>query len=290
MVEIKLFELYTKIKVKFLNSGVENYKMESSWILSNFFECSSSEIFLNKSKLISLNEYNSFLDKVDSRCKGYPLQYILGETLFYNRTFFVGEGVLIPRADTEVLCEISLNLIRENNFKSALDLCSGTGCIGITLEREAQLKEVFCIEKSELAIAYFNKNKIYHESKVELFKMDVLNSENVNRFDKFDIIVSNPPYLNDVDLSNLQKEVNFEPRMALYASDNGFKFYNIIVEFWSKLLKNGGVLALEVGIGQASSVVELLFLNSFKNIAVEKDINGINRVIYGYKIESKESV
>lgn len=216
------------------------------------------------------------------RLNGEPLQYILGEWTFYGRPFSVGEGVLIPRADTETLVEAAISLASAMDKPHIADLCAGSGCIAVTLARELSGALVDAFEKSGEAYSYLTRNIARHGAAVRPFLFDVCASSS----GLYDIIVSNPPYLSAADMARLQKEVSFEPSMALAGGAEGLDFYRIITPRWKPNLKNGGALLYEVGAGQADSVFAILSENGFADICTWRDLCGIIRVVGGIKTEN----
>lgn len=211
------------------------------------------------------------------RLNGEPLQYILGEWTFYGRPFSVGEGVLIPRADTETLVEAALSLASAVEKPHIADLCAGSGCIAVTLARELSGSSVDAFEKSGEAYSYLTRNIARHGAAVRPFLFDVCASS----AGLYDMIVSNPPYLSAADMARLQKEVSFEPAMALAGGADGLDFYRIITRRWKPNLKNGGALLYEVGAGQSDSVSAILSENGFSDICTWRDLCGIIRVVGG---------
>lgn len=216
------------------------------------------------------------------RLNGEPLQYILGEWTFYGRPFSVGEGVLIPRADTETLVEAALSLASVVEKPQIADLCAGSGCIAVTLARELSGASVDAFEKSKEAFSYLTRNIARHGAAVRPFLFDVCASS----AGLYDMIVSNPPYLSGEDMAHLQREVSFEPSMALAGGADGLDFYRIITRRWKSNLKNGGALLYEVGAGQADSVSAILSENGFADICTWRDLCGIIRVVGGIKTEN----
>lgn len=219
------------------------------------------------------------------RSKGYPLQYLLGEWDFWKYRFKVGEGVLIPRPDTETLIENVLDICKKSDLKSPkiLDLCSGSGCIAITLSKEIPHSQLYAVENSDTAFKYLEKNIEFQSADVRAVKADVLISENAEKFRDFDIIVSNPPYLTAEEMQELQKEVQAEPESALFGGSDGLDFYRAITEIWSKCLKKGGYICYEFGMGQHEAVSEILRLNNFININLTKDTGDIIRTVTAEK-------
>ena len=223
------------------------------------------------------------------RVKGEPLQYILGEWDFYGSTFKVGDGVLIPRPETELLTEraiIDLKELTRGGGKSGtvIDLCSGSGCIPITI---ARLAEADCcgVEISEEALRYFKENIALHkaEDKVTALKGDVLSPDRQlleQLPEKCDIITANPPYLTVREMENLQEEVRHEPEIALYGGIDGLDFYRVIFGIWKDRLSDKGEFIVETGDGQAEAVKALMEGEGFV-CGILKDYNKIGRVVFG---------
>lgn len=214
------------------------------------------------------------------RKSGYPLQYILGEWDFFGRTFKVGEGVLIPRADTETLIETVLSTDCKKSVIT--DLCSGSGCIAVTLEKETGAK-VYALEKSEKAFMFLKENVAFNKSSVECVFGDIFDERVKDSVPKTDIIVCNPPYLTSDDMNALQTEVSFEPKEALFGGEDGLLFYRKVTSFWKEKIQNGGYIFYEIGKGQEKQVSEILMENGFCNIKYQEDLCKIIRVVYARK-------
>ncbi|MBD5111873.1 MAG: peptide chain release factor N(5)-glutamine methyltransferase [Ruminococcaceae bacterium] len=219
------------------------------------------------------------------RLDGEPLQYIIGEWQFYGLPFKVGEGVLIPRQDTETLVETALEFLKNRppEQRRVLDLCAGTGCIGITLAKLANA-EVSCVELSGAAFGYLAENVRLNdaEERVKPILGDIFDSEIRRGLGEFDLIAANPPYLSEFDMQHLQKEVSFEPKMALYGGLDGLDFYWSIVCEYTASVKTGGAIFFEVGAGQASEVARILSESGFET-SIVKDLCKIERVVWGIK-------
>ena len=217
------------------------------------------------------------------RAEGRPLQYILGEWDFLSLTLKVGEGVLIPRPDTELLCEVAAEQLRGKSAPRVLDLCAGSGCVGLgvaSLHPDAVVTEV---ELSDAALGYLRENVLrYPDYAVTLRQADVLTD--FDAFDgPYDAILSNPPYIPTADLATLQKEVQREPQMALDGDADGLKFYRTIAEHWCDKLSPDGFVAVEVGIGQAEDVAALFAAQGLENTGIYPDLAGIPRVVLARK-------
>lgn len=277
----------------FLKDITIDFEIEACELCSKFLK--KDKPFLHFSQDIVVKaDCIALQDALSLRVKGVPLQYILGEWDFYGKSFIVGEGVLIPRADTETLidavldCQYITDFVKNSdNILNVLDICSGSGCIAITLERELSkiLKNtvnVTAIEKSEIAFEFLTKNIELHKSNVQTILYDALDIDNI-KLNEFDIIVSNPPYIKPCDITMLQKEVSFEPYMALDGGDDGLFFYRELTKKYSSLLKNNGQLFFEIGFGQEFDVKEILIENNLKNICFYNDMCGIIRIVSATK-------
>lgn len=217
-----------------------------------------------------------FFTAVEKRISGIPLQYATGKAFFMGREYFVGEGVLIPRDDTEVaVCEC-MKSMTEN--ARVIDLCSGSGIIAVTLAKEFPQAEIYAVELENRAFSYLEKNVKYHNADVKLIHDSIFN-ECVEG--EFDIIISNPPYICREVIPTLQREVQYEPKTALDGGIDGLDFYRCIADNWVKKLKKGGKIILEIGEEQAESVCELLKVRGITQICVVKDIQDLDRVIFG---------
>ena len=217
------------------------------------------------------------------RSAGRPLQYILGQWDFLALTLRVGEGVLIPRPDTELLCETAARRLQGKSAPRVLDLCAGTGCVGLGVASLTPGAAVTAVELSGDALPYLRENvRRYPALDVTVRQGDVLADWDAYPAG-WDAILSNPPYLPTGDLPGLQREVRREPRMALDGSADGLRFYRVIAEQWCRKLAPGGFCAVEVGIGQAADVAALFAAASLKDIEIVPDLAGIPRVVLGTK-------
>ena len=207
---------------------------------------------------------------IKRRLTGEPLQYILGEWEFMGLPFFTQKGALIPRQDTETLAEHALSLIKERGCKTALDLCCGTGCIGISLSKLSSIS-VTLADISAECLALAKKNAARNGVSASFLQGDLFAAAESR---SFDLIACNPPYIPTGDLASLQKEVLFEPLLALDGGGDGLCFYRRIAEGCKAHLNAGGTLLLEVGIFQAEAVKAL-----FENAYVLKDLCGVERVV-----------
>lgn len=226
------------------------------------------------------------------RLSGEPLQYILGEWEFYGMRCFVGEGVLIPRPDTECLVDLVAEKCRDRRGSQKLkilDLCTGSGCIALALQKLFPESEVIGIDCSPEALAYAEKNKNYHQFNLQFIRGDILSPELAKQFclahpDLFDLIVSNPPYLTAQEMQTLQPEVSYEPETALYGGTDGLDFYRKITQIWKTALRSSGMLVYEIGEQQGSAVSEILIAQNFRDVRITQDFAHHDRIVSGYKI------
>ena len=215
------------------------------------------------------------------RLAGEPLQYLLGEWEFYGLPFAVGPGVLIPRQDTETLVECALQAAEGMFAPSILDLCAGSGCIGIALAHCLPHARITAVEQSADALRYLQENAALNRTPLHIVKGDVLDPALAESIRGADIIVSNPPYLSAADLAALQKEVQAEPRAALDGGEDGLLFYRQMPALWLESLKPGGRLLFEIGMGQEEAVSGFLARAGYTNIEIFPDLAGISRVVSG---------
>ena len=226
-------------------------------------------------KEINVQDIEEFVKK---RRQGMPLQYLLGKWWFYKSEFLVGEGVLIPRQDTELLVETGIELVKNVKEPNVCDLCSGSGCVAISIALDRPDAKVTAVEKYEGAFAWLKRNLDHLGAKnVRAVQADVLEAN----FGEYDLIVCNPPYIPDEDKEILSVEVLNEPHTALFGGSDGLYFYREVTKLWKATLKSGGRLAFEVGIKEAALVEEILRNEGFTDIETKNDVIGIQRVVFG---------
>lgn len=260
--------------------GNESPEFDAIQLLQAVTGITKARLPLDGDREIAAKEYNTYMALVKRREEQYPLQYLLGEWEFYGLTFAVGEGVLIPRADTETLVEAGLSLLKGIARPVVYDLCSGSGCIAAAIASQRPDAEVYAVELSEKALPYLTGN-IKAFPNVKVLHGDVL--EVMDKLPPCHLILSNPPYLSDDEMEHLQTEVTFEPAMALRADHLGLYFYEEITKRYQQNLLPGGAIAYEVGYTQSTAVAEIMEKSGMTDIAVHKDLGGIERVVVGRK-------
>ena len=210
-----------------------------------------------------------------------PLQYLCGSWPFLDFELVVGPGVLCPRADTEVVAEAAAQMLAGVQAPKVLDLCAGTGCLGLGVKRFCPEADVTCVEKSPEAFRYLKKNAVsaLKQGTAWAVEGDLFTYWQGLPEGELDLIVSNPPYLTAAEMQQLQPEVAREPAMALEAGEDGLVFYRALAEHYQNALRPGGALALEIGWQQREAVTALLAANGWVDIACRKDYGGNDRCI-----------
>lgn len=243
-------------------------------------------IHLNLNKELTEEQKIKFIGFAEERINGRPIAYIVEKREFMGLDFFVKEGVLIPRPDTETLVEEIIEICKDGKNVSILDIGTGSGAITVSLAKYIENSNVTSFDISEIALAIGKKNAIINEvdKKIKYIKSDLFTALNDSDI-KFDIIVSNPPYIKKKDIETLHTQVkDYEPHNALEGGEDGLDFYRKITEQGKKYLNECGILAYEVGHNQAEDVINIMKSNGYKKIYTKKDIQGIDRVVIGYNI------
>ncbi len=268
-------ELYNKTVTEL--AFTEEAEFEALCLFESLLNIGKTQLIIN-SVAINSEQIEIIEDAVLRRKKSEPLQYIIGQWDFYDLTFFVGEGVLIPRPETEELVEFALERIKEIKNPVIYDLCAGTGCIGLTVAKHRSDAKVYLLEKEEKAIRFLNKNKEkYNLNNAFVIQGDLFEFD-FSEIPDADIILSNPPYIPANEIAQLQREVLFEPVTALDGGVDGLDFYRCIARKWVEKVKTGGFIGLECGDGQSLDVVSL-FKEKYSEKEVIYDFNNIDRIV-----------
>ncbi len=272
-----------KLATEYLEKhSIENARLNSELLLSDVLNCKRFELYTNFDKPLKESEIQKFREYLKRRAIGEPVQYITGKANFYGLEFIVTPDVLIPRPETELLVEEILNCYDHNLQLKILDICSGSGNIGITLAKFFENSIIHCIDVSEKAIEIgkLNAQRLNFKN-VAFHKIDILTQKPIEK--NYDLIVSNPPYVSESKKQSLQKEIRlFEPHIALFVDDE-LKFYRRIIELTDEFLVSGGKLFFEIDHNQAMNVKSLMIVKNFTNIKIKKDLADLNRIISGVK-------
>ncbi len=261
---------------------IENGCADARNIIKKVMNFSETDFLINKKCELDESQVLLIESMIEKRLSGIPVQYIIGEWDFYGNTFKVNENVLIPRPETEILCEYVIDYLKDKKAPVVADLCAGSGCIGITVKNKVDSAEVVMIEKSSgaSAVCLENIQSILGKDKVLLINGDIFFTEKLGKLPLFDVIVSNPPYIKTSEIPFLQSEVLLEPKMALDGGADGLDFYRLLAGKWTEYLKDDGMFAFECGEEQADEIKRILEEKNF-DVHFVKDYNNVDRFVIG---------
>lgn len=261
------------------DSGIElsEAKIEAKMLLKHFLGVNDKDLLLNAEFEDNEDVRKAVVLRAETK---KPIQHIIGSAHFMGEDFIVNENVLIPRDETEILVRKAVDIIKENDFRNVLDIGAGSGCISCMVAKLSDA-QVIGVDVSTDAL----RTALDNASKLNLFNKAIFRKSDIfsNVKEKFDLIISNPPYIPLSEKDKLQIEVGYEPDLALFAKNDGLEFYEKITSQASEFLNKGGCLMFELGIRQADSVKAFMEKAGFKNIEIEADLAYIERVIYGRK-------
>lgn len=263
--------------------GVESARTNAELLLADILNCKRLELYLSFDKPLNENEINIYRERIKNRGQRIPLQYILGYVDFYGYKFCIDQSVLIPRPETELLVEKIIEDNSGNNKLRVLDIGCGSGNISLVIANKIKQSEVIGIDISAAAIKNAEKNKssIKEYDNIQFLQIDILN-DSIEHLGKFDLIVSNPPYISLNDFNQLEPELkDYEPRISLTDESDGLSFYRKIILLSKLLLNPKGRIYFEVGKEQYKSISEMMLKNNFTNLKVVKDYSGIERIVCG---------
>jgi len=268
----------TNLFLKMLSDAkIEDSRNKYFILTKKILNYSKEYILVHGNEDVELEEFEKLEMYINKLIEGIPVQYLTNEQEFYGNKFYVDDNVLIPQPDTEILVEEAISIIK--NGDKVLDLCTGSGAIGISLKKKfADKINVIGTDISKEALRVAKMNADANRVSVEFVES--------NMFDKivendFDLIVSNPPYIETNVIKTLSKEVQNEPHIALDGGSDGLDFYRIIVKEGKDYLKSGGYLIIEIGFNQRDEVINLLKENNYLDIYSKKDYSGNDRIVVG---------
>jgi len=267
----------TKGMIMLKSNNVESPKLKARLLLQYVLDKPRQYIIVYDNKEIDKQQQWQYFVNIEKLTKGVPLQHITHRQEFMKMDFFVDENVLIPRPDTEILVEEVIKIAQKYNSPRILDLCTGSGAIAISLKKFVPNANITAVDISEKALEIAQKNAKKLETKINFLKSDLFDKLD-NK--KFDIIVSNPPYIMKDEIKKLSEEVQKEPKIALDGGEDGLDFYRIITEQAINYLKTGSFLCFEIGYNQKSDVIKIIEdEQNYKNIYCKKDLYGNDRII-----------
>ena len=276
--------LFLDTRARLKKAGIEAAQLEARELVCYAADKSREQLYRDMSLYVSAELEKRVDDLVKRRLAGEPVAYIIGEWEFYGLPMDISHDVLIPRADTELLAERGIARAREaGEGARVLDLCAGSGCVGLAVAANVPGCRVVLGELSEGALRTCKQNVRRNQlnARVTCLSVDALEAPSSALWD-FDVIVCNPPYIPTADIEGLEPTVkDYEPLMALDGGEDGLDYYRVIAAKWKSALRLGGALVFEVGIGQAPDVEEILAQNGYENIQTAQDTQGIWRVVEG---------
>ena len=274
-----IMEAIKKGMIELKNGNIESPKLKSRLLMQFILNKPRQYVIVNDMEELNENEEKKYFDAIFKIRKGIPLEHITHQKEFMKLNFFVDENVLIPRQDTEILVEEVIKIAKKINAKKILDLCTGSGAIGVSLAKYLPQSEITAIDISNEALKIAKKNAINNqvENQITFINSDMFTNLSD---EKFDIIVSNPPYIKRNVIETLDEEVKKEPYIALDGGEDGLYFYRKIIKESYQYLKYGGYLCLEIGFDQKIDVIELIENEEkYKNTYSKKDLYDNDRIV-----------
>lgn len=260
-------------------ANIEDAILKARILLSFILKKKKEYLIVHDEEELTSEVYKSFMEKIKRLENNEPIQYITNKQEFMGLELYVDKNVLIPQPDTEILVQEVISLVNNRKNLKILDLCTGSGAIVISLGKLLKKSELFASDISEQALKIAEKNSVQNNINVSFIKSDLF--ENIS--EKFNIIVSNPPYIETKVINTLSKEVICEPIIALDGGDDGLEFYRKIIKNAKSHLIEDGYLALEIGYNQKEKVEEIFKIYKYKNIYSKKDLSGNDRIVVAQK-------
>jgi release factor glutamine methyltransferase len=274
--EKNIFNILRQATEFLKSNNIKEAQLDAEILLCGILEVSRSKLYILRRESITEEQYKKYKEYLNRRITREPVDYILGNSEFMGLNFNVNSNVLIPRQETELIVEHANKFIKETKAKNILDLCTGSGCVAVSLAYYNDNVSVVASDVSEAALEVAKSNALINNvsEKIKFIKSDMFN----NIIDeKFDIIISNPPYVKNDEYKGLEKEIFFEPKIAFLADDDGLTFYRIIAQKAKQYLNKKGMLLLELNSNISSKVADLF--NDFNSVSIVKDYSGLDRIL-----------
>ena len=303
---MKIKELFN-LETKRLNeSKIEDANIIAKSLIKYVLKLTDNDLIVKQNNEVESNNQKEYEEYINQIIEGTPLQYITNKQEFYKQEFYVDEDVLIPQPDTEILVEEVINIAPKDQKLNILDICTGSGAIGISLANNIKNADVTLVDVSSdaLEVAEINCDSIFenkitekaYENEAEVYLLEEngmkqnIKLHQSDMFDEleeeFDIIVSNPPYIKTKEIKQLSKQVKNEPRIALDGGEDGLYYYRVLIDESHKFLSDDGYLCIEIGYDQKTEVIKLLEESGmYKNIYSKKDLAGNDRIVIAQRIE-----
>ncbi|PJI09138.1 MULTISPECIES: peptide chain release factor N(5)-glutamine methyltransferase [Clostridium] len=272
-----LFKAYNLLKEK----NNEFYREDSQILLCHVIKRDKLFILTNRDYEIDDKLVDKYFECVDMRKKKMPIAYITQKCEFMGLNFTIKSGVLIPRSDTEILVEEVIKRIKNKNYKTVCDVCTGSGAIGLSIAEYVHEVTVLCTDISPKAVevASLNCSSLKLQDRVRIEKGNLIRNS-IERGEKFDVVVSNPPYIRENEIPELMKDVkDYEPKLALSGGEDGLEFYRKITSMSKKILNDNGLIAYEIGSDEANDVESILKEEGFVHVETIKDLARMDRVV-----------
>ncbi len=274
-----LYSVYREAIKTLTEAQCDSPEFDAQQLVAFCFGYNKTQLLMNSGSAVDEVKLIHFNDCIKRRCNHEPLQYIIGMWDFHKFSFKVGEGVLIPRPETEILVDFAVEKIQKHGYSVIMDLCCGSGCIGLSIAKLCPKTKVYCLDISDKALEYTRMNKeLLGADNVTVMKCDILQSSGFLGLPRPDIILSNPPYIKTAEVETLQPEIAFEPTLALDGGEDGLVFYRALSEIWYPFINRGGYLAMECGEEQAKDIFSL-FVDKAEKGKVIKDASDLDRVV-----------
>lgn len=259
-------------------------EFETYELIKFVFGLSKTDVILQSHFDLSDNDIAYFQSLVKKRGEGYPLQYILGEWDFFGNTFKVNEGVLIPRNETEQIADSACNFLKNKKSAVVFDICSGSGCIGLSVAVNNPCCKVYLFDISDKALACCKKNcELLSVNNAEILNYNIFSGFDESLLPRPDVILSNPPYVTEDEFETLEKEIFYEPKNAIVAEGDALGFYRCLSKQWLPYLNKNGFFMFESGEGQPEKIVKMI--NGKFDVKTEHDMYGVNRFVSGIRRE-----
>ncbi|MDD5021909.1 MAG: peptide chain release factor N(5)-glutamine methyltransferase [Endomicrobiaceae bacterium] len=272
-----IFTLLKSAEELLKSNNMSEPKTDAEVLLCYVLKIKRSRLFFNRELAVSVQQFNTYSRYISKRITGQPVAYILGKTEFMGLDFIVNENVLIPRQETELLTEEVINQIKINKYEKVLDMCTGSGCIAISVAKDSAV-EITASDISDKAIKVAVENAVINNvaDKINFIISDMFS--NISE-QKFDIIISNPPYVKEEEFEKLEKELQFEPKQALVAREEGLFFYKQIAEKSKNYLNQKGLIIVELNANIPDKITGIFTNKGYKKIKLIKDYAGLDRVL-----------